>query len=170
MGNFEGLDEIDNRILEMLRFDARKSFAEIGKELNIARQTVKNRVAAMEQRGIIRGYVTMIDTIADTETSLVFIDIDVNPEYFNDVIEYLQKDPAVQRMYQMTGTCHLHLISCFSSHRWLQNYVDRLRKKLMGVRYVTYSIAMSTLKDSGGVIHNEIQHKDSEHLENTGQS
>lgn len=149
-----GLDEIDSRILALLRTDARRTYADIAKELGLVRQTVKNRIAAMEDRGIIRGYVTLVDMAADSEAILCFIDIDLYPDYFNDAIEYLQKDPMVQKLYQMTGSCRLHVMSIAVNHRQLQYYVDNLRKKLMGVRYITYSVALSTLKDSGGVRRN----------------
>lgn len=147
-----GLDDIDNKILKMLRNDARIAYAEIGKELNLARQTVKNRIDALEERGIIRGYTTLMDATADTEAILFFIDIETHPEYFNDVIDYLQKDTVVKRLYQMTGACRLHVMAVASNHRQLQSYVDMLRTKLMGIRYITYSVSLSTLKDSGGSI------------------
>jgi len=152
---FEGLDETDNKILDILRADARTPYAEIGKELGIARQTVKNRVDAMEERGIIKGYVTLVDVTDDIEAMLVLVDIDAHPEYFNDVIEYLQKDPMVKKLYQMTGGCRLHAMVVISSQRQLQNYVHRLRNNLMGVKYISYSAALSILKDSGGVRHYE---------------
>lgn len=50
------LDDVDFRILEILERNARASFREIAKELDIGVSTVSRRIAAMEETGIISGY------------------------------------------------------------------------------------------------------------------
>ena len=48
-----GLDELDYRILKILEKEGRKSFAEIGRELNLSRTAVRDRVLALEEKGVI---------------------------------------------------------------------------------------------------------------------
>ena len=50
------LDKIDNAILNLLLNDARMSYSDIGNKVGLSRVAVKNRVAAMERAGIIKGY------------------------------------------------------------------------------------------------------------------
>ena len=47
-----GLDQIDNRIIELLRNNARLSYSEIGKIVGLSRVTVKRRIEQLEKSGI----------------------------------------------------------------------------------------------------------------------
>ena len=57
----EGLDDIDNRILDAIRDNARLTYKEIGDIVGISRVSVKNRMDVMQEKGVIKGYATMID-------------------------------------------------------------------------------------------------------------
>ena len=57
----ETMDETDRKILDILRENARMSFSEIGSAVGISRVSVKKRMTAMEEAGIIRGYRAVID-------------------------------------------------------------------------------------------------------------
>ena len=54
------LDETDLKILRLLRSDARLSFREIGKQIHVSTGTVSERVRQMQERGVIKGFVTAI--------------------------------------------------------------------------------------------------------------
>ena len=55
------MDKLDQRILELIKDNARLSYSEIGKSVGISRVAVKKRMDAMENAGVIRGYRTVID-------------------------------------------------------------------------------------------------------------
>ena len=55
------LDEIDFKILEMLKRDARTPFTEVGRDLGISDATVHVRVNKMMDEGIIKRYTTVVD-------------------------------------------------------------------------------------------------------------
>jgi len=55
------LDEKDSMILEELMKDSRKTTKAIAKELDIPRATVHDRIARMEQRGVIKKYTAVPD-------------------------------------------------------------------------------------------------------------
>lgn len=55
------LDQIDQQILRELAQDARLSYSEIGRRVNLSQPTVAERVRRMEQEGVIRGYHVDID-------------------------------------------------------------------------------------------------------------
>ena len=61
-GSFlDGLDETDQKIVKLLIRNARMSYSDIGKQIGLSRVAVKLRVQALEQKGIIEGYTTIID-------------------------------------------------------------------------------------------------------------
>lgn len=57
----EGLDELDNRILDIIKDNARMTYKEIGDRVGISRVSVKTRMDSMQEKGIIRGFQTVID-------------------------------------------------------------------------------------------------------------
>ena len=57
----EGLDELDQKIVQLLIQNARTSYSELGEKPGISRVAVKMRVQALEKRGVIEGYTTIID-------------------------------------------------------------------------------------------------------------
>jgi DNA-binding Lrp family transcriptional regulator len=60
MGN--RIDEIDKRILYYLALDARNTAtSDIADEMDVTAATIRNRIDQLEERGIIRGYISDID-------------------------------------------------------------------------------------------------------------
>ena len=55
------LDDMNMRILDELIGDARTPKMEIGKRLNLARSSVRERIEEMEAAGIIEGYTAIIN-------------------------------------------------------------------------------------------------------------
>ena len=56
----EGLDELDQKIVQLLIKNARMSYSEIGSLVGISRVAVKMRVQSLEKRGVIEEYTTII--------------------------------------------------------------------------------------------------------------
>ena len=57
----EGLDALDQKIVSLLIENARMSYSDIAQRVGISRVAVKMRVQALEKRGVIEGYTTIID-------------------------------------------------------------------------------------------------------------
>jgi Lrp/AsnC family transcriptional regulator, leucine-responsive regulatory protein len=55
------LDAVDRGILEVLRGNARLSVSEIARRVGLSSAPVSRRIARMEQAGVIKGYVAVID-------------------------------------------------------------------------------------------------------------
>ena len=58
----DGLDELDQKIIRLLIENARISYSDIGEETGISRVAVKARIQALEKRGVIEEYTTIINT------------------------------------------------------------------------------------------------------------
>src|SRR6516164_6936545 len=56
-----GLDHIDEGLLAALADDARATFAELGQRVNLSAPAVKRRVDRLVDRGVIRGFTTVVD-------------------------------------------------------------------------------------------------------------
>lgn len=59
---FTPLDDVDRGILQLLQRDARNTTAvEMGEAVGVSDATVRNRIEALEDRGILQGYVPTIN-------------------------------------------------------------------------------------------------------------
>ena len=57
----DGLDELDQKIVQLLIQNARMPYADIGKQVGLSRVAVRTRVQALEKKGIIEEYTTIIN-------------------------------------------------------------------------------------------------------------
>lgn len=55
------LDDLDWKILEALQENAKQTYSETGRLLNVAHSTVYERIRRMEQHGIIEKYTTIVN-------------------------------------------------------------------------------------------------------------
>ncbi len=69
------INDIDNKILNIIQQDARISNAEIARQVGLAPSAVLERVKKLEERGIIRGYATELDAaqIGFGLTAFIFV-------------------------------------------------------------------------------------------------
>ena len=56
------LDDLDRRLLSLLREDSRRSSRKLAKMLGVSAPTVASRLRRLEQMGVIRGYTVTLST------------------------------------------------------------------------------------------------------------
>ena len=56
-----GLDDIDRRLVELLIHNARMSYSDLGQAVGLSRVAVRARVRALEERGVIEEYTTIVN-------------------------------------------------------------------------------------------------------------
>jgi DNA-binding Lrp family transcriptional regulator len=54
------MDTLDERLVTLLRHDARRSVSDLAAELGVARATVRARIARLEAAGVILGYTVIL--------------------------------------------------------------------------------------------------------------
>ena len=97
------LDEIDYKILEILRRDARTPFTGVGRDLGISDATVHVRVNKMMDAGIIKRYTIVVDEEALGRKVRGFALINVNPGFLKDVANKLVENEGVSAVYEIHG-------------------------------------------------------------------
>ena len=83
-------DEIDLRIIGHLLEDARRTFAEIGKEIGISKNTVWNRYKNLTKRGIINGATIQINYKKLGYDAVGILLIDVDQSQIEQVSTYIK--------------------------------------------------------------------------------
>ena len=160
----EGLDETDNRILAVIKDNARLTYKEIGEQVGISRVAVKTRMDAMQEKGIIKGFQTLIDPTKVPEGTRFFLDIECMPDYYEEMVEYLASNKMIRQIYGVSGECRIHAVGFASNARNLEYFANTIYRSQRGVRRMGCYTALSTLMDvDGGVEY--VRHKECEHLE-----
>ena len=162
-----GLDQIDNRIVEMLRENARLTFSEIGKAAGISRVAAKHRIEQLEKNGVIRGYHADIDLRALPKGIRFMLDIEAAPGYYTEVIETLAKSSMLHEIYGTSGKSHIHVVGVAPNSETLGRYANYLYRTTKGVRELNWQILVTTYKNTErGVEY--VRHREHEYLEERG--
>jgi len=145
--NIYGLDKLDNQILDLISDNARMDYTEISKHVGITRVAVKNRIKAMEEKGVIKGYKTVIETGTVPGAYEFFIDIQMIPERLNEVVELLKESPMINRIHSTTGECRLHATGISSSPKEVGQLVRNIFNNVRGITRLEWEFLISDLME-----------------------
>ncbi len=169
--HIEGLDEPDSRILDVIEKNARLTYKEIGDRVGISRVSVKARMQAMEEKGIIRGYETVINPTAEPAGIRFVLDLECRPDTYEDAAEYLSRNKMIRQIYGMSGECRIHAAGFAPNTRNLENFARTIYREKLGVNRISCHTVLSVLMDRDGGVEYERNDKqgagdkESEHLE-----
>lgn len=160
-----GLDQIDNKIVELLRENARLSYSEIGKQVGLSRVAVKTRITQMEKNGIIRGYHAAIDTGAIPKGIHFTMDIETDPQHFEDVLSRLAASRMINKVFGTSGESGILALGFAPNSETLGSYAGHFLRSSQGVRKLNWRILVTTYKDTERGVEYEVRHQKHEHLE-----
>lgn len=121
------MDKTDEKILNMLKGNARMSYQDIGDAIGMSRVAAKKRVQKLEKEGIIRGYNTCIYKPGEVT---VFIDIVTAPDKYDDVLEYVSTKTAyIRQIFKTLKDNHIHMIATSDSVDELKYLIKMIQKK-----------------------------------------
>lgn len=143
------LDEIDRQILGHLQQNARISNLDLAKAVGLSPSPCSRRVRELEEAGVVREYVTLIDPAAADLTVSVFINVtlekqvEADLEVFEAAVKAL---PEVMECYLMTGDAD-YLLRVVTSdldayHTFLMEHLTRIP----GVANIRSSFALKQVK------------------------
>ncbi len=120
------IDIIDERILSVLNEDARMSFAELGRKINLSPSSVRERVQKMEDLGIIQQYQLKINHKKLSLDLEAFILLKVFPGRLKHVLEIIPNYKEITEAHRITGSQNLHLKVILKDQICLQKLLDQL--------------------------------------------
>ncbi len=97
------LDEVDRKILEILRRDARTPFTEIGRTLGISDATVHVRVKKMMDDGVLKRYTIVVNEEARDRKVYGFVLLNVKPGSLEELAKKLVENERVSSVYEIHG-------------------------------------------------------------------
>ena len=141
------MDEIDHRIVALLRQNARRSFQDIGGRVSLSAPAVKRRVDRLERDGVIRGYSASVDPSAIGWNTHAFVELFCEGRMSGDELRTaLDAHPEVEAAYTIAGapSAILHLRAADTRH--LEEALERVRDTEGVIRTQT-QVVLSTLFD-----------------------
>lgn len=103
LANRRELDGTNLRLLEELQEDARLSNAELGRRVGLSAPAVAERLARMEDDGVITGFHAAIDPRALGYTLSAILRIRPAPRQLSTVAGLARDTPEVVECHRMTG-------------------------------------------------------------------
>ncbi|TET91908.1 MAG: Lrp/AsnC family transcriptional regulator [Methanomassiliicoccales archaeon] len=120
------LDEIDLEILEILKKDARTSFREIARRLEVSPDTVSNRYERLREQGVIISSTVVVDPSRIGYSFIARFGIDVKPAYSSQVLERMIQIPSVIVASKVVGNHDLVAISVIRDFQHLCDLRDTI--------------------------------------------
>lgn len=139
------IDEIDSKILDILSKNARTQYTQIAKEVGLSEGAIRKRIATMENNGIIKKYVAVIEPKKVGYNSITLLGIDVEPTMLLEISKKVAKLNDAKHVYISTGD---HMIM---AEIWARNGNDLSRilskiGKIEGVKRLCPAIILEEIK------------------------
>jgi Lrp/AsnC family transcriptional regulator, leucine-responsive regulatory protein len=99
----DAVDDANRRLLEALQADARLSLAELGRRVGLSSPAVAERLARLEELGVITGYHAQIEPRALGWSLAVVIRIRPAPRELHKVAELAARTPEIVECHRITG-------------------------------------------------------------------
>ena len=147
----EGLDELDRKIVTLLIENARLSYSDIGQKVGVSRVAVKAHIQALEQRGVIEEYTTIVNPQKISGAVSCYFEIETRPEAFAQVAAILRDNDTVTQVYRVTGRSKLHVHAVAASGEEMEGFISRVIDQLPGVVSCTCNSILSRIKDVKGL-------------------
>ena len=120
------MDIKDKQILTELQSNARISFAELGRRVDLTTPAVIERVRKLEDAGVIAGYRAEIDTAKVGLPITAFVRMSITGVDYSHIIEVAQEANEVLECHRGTGGDSFIMKIAVSSVEHLQEVIDRL--------------------------------------------
>lgn len=144
MGNSGvNLDEIDARLLTLLRDDARQTIAQLAKELGISRGQIYTRLARLEEDKVVAGYTVRLGNAFAESRIRGHMMIKTLPRYHREVEQALAALPHVQAIHAISGEYDIIAMLEAEDGIQLNELIDEIGL-FEGVERTTTSVILAT--------------------------
>jgi DNA-binding Lrp family transcriptional regulator len=140
-----GVDDIDRQLLGLLRDNARTSVATLARKLRVARGTVQNRLARLENDGTIVGYTVRLRPQEESQRIRALTTVAVEGNRTDEVIRALRGDPAVGGLHTTNGRWDIVAELRADSLEAFDRVLGRIRL-IEGISNTETSLLLSTHK------------------------
>ncbi|MEM3581592.1 MAG: Lrp/AsnC family transcriptional regulator [Candidatus Bathyarchaeia archaeon] len=140
------IDELDLKILKLLEEDGRLTFMEIAKKLRLSESTIRKRVQALKENGIIKRFTVEIDPAKIGLNTVAIVGIDVDPPKLLEVAQKLCEFKEIRCVATSTGD-HMIMTEVWTRDgRELTKLISEKIGPIEGVKKICPAIILERLK------------------------
>jgi len=136
------VDEIDERILDLLEEDARMTYVEIGKIVGLSEGAVRNRIQNLTSTGVIKKF-TIEKSTSHGVSAVTMIAVDPSTPTYEVSMSVSELD-GVERVYEVTGEYDIMLVSSSVNIDGINRCIEDIRK-IVGVEKTNTIIVLRTV-------------------------
>lgn len=141
------MDELDHKLMALLRQNARHTVAALAARLKVSRGTVNNRIHRLEDDGVIVGYTVRLRPDVQHNAIKAWMCIAVDGNQTRAVIASLLGEPGVASLHDTNGRWDLLAELRAESLQELGKVLERIRL-LKGISHTETSIHLETFRAS----------------------
>ena len=145
------MDQTDKRILQVLQVDGKLQNNELAQRIGLSASPCLRRVKQLEEDGIIRAYVALVDPAKVNLRLTVFARIwlkSQDPHTVNQFVESIREVPEVVECHLMAGDCDFFLrivVADLDAYRQFQ--IHRLNK-IPNIQSIKTEIPLQNIKQT----------------------
>ena len=141
------MDEIDHKLISLLRVNARDSVATLAHRLGVSRGTVTNRIAKLEEQGVIVGFTVRLRPDVKQDQINAWMSIAVEGNQTRRVIADLLGEPSVAILHDTNGRWDLLAQLRAETLAEMSQALERIRM-IKGISNTETSIHLVTYRAS----------------------
>lgn len=140
------LDEIDKQIVDILSLEGRITAVEISNRLDVSVSTITRKIKRLEEGGVIRGYVGIIDDekLGKNARAVLMIKM-TGKNNTNNIMDEIGKTADICNIYETMGTYDAILTACCENEAKVLEMIKYLRS-LEGILWVDFASIVSRKK------------------------
>jgi DNA-binding Lrp family transcriptional regulator len=139
------MDDTDQKLIALLRQNARETVATLAARLKVSRGTVTNRITKLEDQGLIVGYTLRLRPDVQTNDIRAWMSIAVEGNTTRAVIATLLGEPGVATLHDTNGRWDLLAELRAANLADLSSVLERIRL-VKGIRNTETSIHLETYR------------------------
>ena len=140
------MDDLDRRLLDALRDNARAPTAALARKLALSRTTVQSRLERLEQSGVVTGYTVRLSDAHERGQIHAYVMMTVSHKQSAAVVGAIKRMAPVRLLQSVSGPFDLIAEVVAPSVAEMDTLIDALGA-LTGVERTTSSIVLSTKID-----------------------
>ena len=148
-----------DELLQLLRANAHTPIEDLAKELNLAEDEIRARIAKFENDGVILGYQAIVDsTRAGNGAVTAVIEVKITPERgggFDRLAARIAKFDEVQSCYLMSGGYDLLVIAEGETLQAIATFIAEKLSTIKGVISTATHFRLKAYKENGALLHRE---------------
>ncbi len=142
--------DLDVRLIEALRDDARRSLRQLAEVLDVSPSTVGNRLNDLLERGVITGFRPVLDYGKLGFGLVAVTKIKARGDALPAIVEALSEDAHLTHVYEITGEFDILVIGRFRNEKEMNREIKRMLG-LPGIEGTNTSIVLSAAKEAADV-------------------